>query len=196
LALPLDVLAKLDEETIHLIVLRTRGLFLIELSRRKAEEEAETVARVQMTMTAMVKASREDVEQEEAALHLHVTVEAMSLNRHQKILIDMCPDRAMDAIRADEMKDGTVADVLEREENVVAGVTVVEEGETGLKGVKMVLEWLTGDQGKHRRNWMLRWRTTGVTRIRLGEMPRLQQETITRTPLHPPRPLWQMMILI
>jgi len=68
LALLLDVLAKLDEETIHLIVLRTRGLFLTELSHRKAEEEAETVARVQMTMTAMTKASREDVEQEEAAL--------------------------------------------------------------------------------------------------------------------------------
>ena len=189
------MLAKLDEETIHLIVLRTRGLFLTELSLRKVEE-AETVARVQMTMTAMMKAIREDVEQEGAAPHLHATVEAMSLSRHQKILIDMYPDRAMDAIRADEVKDGTVADVLEREENVVAGVTVVEEGETGLKGVKMVLEWSTGDREKLRRNWMLRWRTTGVTRILLVEILRHQQEMITRTLLHPLRPLWQMMILI
>jgi hypothetical protein len=195
LVLLLDVLAQLDEETTHLIVLRTQELFLTELSLQKAEE-AEAVARVQMTTTAMMKVIQEDVEQEGAALHLHVTVEAMSLNHHPKILIDMCLDRAIDAIRADEVKDGTVADVLERGENVVAGVTVVEEGETGLKGVKMVLEWLTGDPEKHKRNWMLRWRITGVTRTLLAEMLQHQRETITRTLLHPPRPLWQMMILI
>ena len=37
------------------------------------------------------------------------------------------------------MKDGTVADVLEREENVVAGVTVVEEGETWVFTVRDAL---------------------------------------------------------
>jgi hypothetical protein len=61
-------------------------------------------------------------------------------------------DRAADVIQVDEMKAGKVADVLEREGNEVVGVTVVEEGETDQKGVRMAREWSTVDRGKRRRS--------------------------------------------
>lgn len=188
----LDALARQDGEITYLTALRVQGRYLTGLSRPKGGEGVEIAARVQMITTATMTLNRDGVDQEEVVPHPFVIVGVMLPNLHQTISTDMCLGKAMGAVQAGEAKGGTAADVRAKEENVAAEVTVVEEVETGQNGAKTGREWSTGDRGKRKRSWTLRWTTTGVLLILQVAVPRNRQAKTAREMLRLPQPQSQM----